>query len=416
MWCAPRVKRTQRGQIGRCWLAVWLAVGLGLPTPAAWAAPAAASASAPRPPATVHRALRHNRPTAPAAAPAEAPVPPPDTPATLAAICTDTYQLQHPAECPAIGPGHYAGQLMAAGLPYPLPRLTLTATLPYRALTPDAYARILTATAPVYRTPYDALAGLPPLRTFERGFEFVSLVGEVVLADRTFYQINRGEYMRAEDLQTVQPSGFQGLHFATPPAGLIGWVINTVPVSPAPGVVPAEDAPRAGRYSQIQVLGVERVGDWNWFMIAPGQWLEQRNLALVPPNPPGGQGGAVIAVDTYEQALGVYVDGRLIFATLVSSGSRYFPTRTGTFQVWAKLDASQMSGAYFLDRRDYYFLEDVPWVLYYDGDRALHGAYWHDSFGMRSSHGCVNLSPRDARWLFDFASVGSTVIVYSSGA
>jgi lipoprotein-anchoring transpeptidase ErfK/SrfK len=121
-------------------------------------------------------------------------------------------------------------------------------------------------------------------------------------------------------------------------------------------------------------------------------------------------------VDTYEQALGVYQDGRLIFATLVSSGSRYFPTRTGTFQVWAKLDTGQMSGAYFNDRRDYYFLEDVPWILYYDGDRALHGAYWHDNFGMRSSHGCVNLSPRDARWLFDFASVGSTVIIYSSGA
>jgi hypothetical protein len=304
---------------------------------------------------------------------------------------------------------------VAAGLSFPLPPLVITPTKPYRALTPDAYARVMTNTAPVYRSPYDALGGLDPLRTFEFGFEFVSLVGQVTAGDQAFYQINRGEYMRAEDLQEVRPSGFQGRFFSEPPGGLVGWVINTVPVSPGPGQAPGPDAPYAGRYAPIQVMGVERVGDWNWFLIAPGQWIEQRNVALVHPAPPGGAGGTLIAVDTYEQTLGVYVDGRLIFGTLVSSGSRYFPTRTGSFQVWAKLDEGKMSGAYLRDRRDYYFLEDVPWILYYDGDRALHGAYWHDSFGMRSSHGCVNLSPHDARWLFDFASVGTPVVVYSSG-
>ena len=396
--------------LARGGLAAWLFAGLLLPGPAL-----AAPASAPRPPATNHRQLRLAGPAALVEAAPAADDPAPDTLATLPAVCADMYQLQHPQACPAIGPGHYAGLIAAAGLPYPLPPLTFTAARPYRALTPDAYAKVLTDTAPVYRTPYDALAGLPPLRTFAHGFEFVSLVGEVVVDGQTFYQINRGEYMAAELLAPVTPSGFQGIHFAAPPAGLIGWVINTVPTSPAPGVAPEANAPYAGRYSPIQPLAVERVGDWNWYLIAPGQWLEQRNLALVPPTPPSGAGGTVIAVDTYEQAMGVYQDGRLIFATLVSSGSRYFPTRTGTFQVWARIDTGKMSGAYFDDRRDYYFLEDVPWILYYDGDRALHGAYWHDNFGMRSSHGCVNLSPRDARWLFDFAGVGSTVIIYSSG-
>ena len=409
MWCGGVVMQTRKWANGRRWIAVLLAASLLCSVPVQ-----AAPATAPRPPGTAHRLERHTGPAAPTNLTGEAP-PAPDTPTALPPICPDTYQLQHPADCPAVGPGHYAGLIAAAGLPYPLPALVITAMRPYRALTPDAYARVLTDTAPVYRTPYDALAGLPPLRTFEHGFEFVSLLGEVTVDGERYYQINRGEFMAAALLQTVQPSGFQGLHFAAPPAGPIGWVINTVPVSPAPGAAPDANAPYAGRYSQIQVLGVQRVGDWNWFLIAPGQWLEQRNLAIVPPSPPGGAGGTVIAVDTYEQAMGVYVDGRLIFATLVSSGSRYFPTRTGTFQVWAKLDDGQMSGAYFNDRRDYYFLEDVPWILYYDGDRALHGAYWHDNFGMRSSHGCVNLSPRDARWLFNFAGVGSTVIIYSSG-
>lgn len=303
---------------------------------------------------------------------------------------------------------------MAAGLPYPFPPLAITPVYPYRGLTPGAYAHIITATAPVYRNPFDALAGLPPLRRYETGYDFVSLMGQVTVDGQLFYQINRGEYMPAADLNPVQPSSFQGRFLSAAPASPVGWIISTVQLSATPGQRPAPGAPFAGRYQAFDVLGVQRVGDWNWYLIGPNQWVEQRSVALVQPTPPGGASGTVIAVDTYEQSLGVYVDGRLIFATLVSSGSHYFPTRPGTFHVWAKLYAGKMSGSYLPDRRDYYTLEDVPWILYYDGDRALHGAYWHDNFGIRTSHGCVNLAPLDARWLFNFAQVGSTVVIFSS--
>src|SRR4029077_3523444 len=50
-----------------------------------------------------------------------------------------------------------------------------------------------------------------------------------------------------------------------------------------------------------------------------------------------------------------------------------------------------------------YAVERVPWVMFFHDDQALHGAYWHDRFGQRHSHGCVNLAPRDARWLFAWA-------------
>jgi lipoprotein-anchoring transpeptidase ErfK/SrfK len=53
---------------------------------------------------------------------------------------------------------------------------------------------------------------------------------------------------------------------------------------------------------------------------------------------------------------------------------------------------------------DYYFLQDVPWIMYFSGDVALHGAYWHDRFGAPHSHGCVNLSPKDAQWLFNWTA------------
>jgi lipoprotein-anchoring transpeptidase ErfK/SrfK len=192
-------------------------------------------------------------------------------------------------------------------------------------------------------------------------------------------------------------------------------VITRAPLSSAAGQPPEPGAAVAGRYQAIQVFETQFVNGWDWYLIGPGQWIEQRNVALVQPAPPPGAPPNVIAVDTYEQSLGVYRNGGLVYATLASSGSRAFPTREGIFQIRVKLTHGRMTGAYFDDRRDYYYLEDVPWILYYDGQRGLHGAYWHDNFGIRTSHGCVNLAPRDARWLYDNAQVGDTVMIFSSG-
>ena len=82
-----------------------------------------------------------------------------------------------------------------------------------------------------------------------------------------------------------------------------------------------------------------------------------------------------------------------------------------------------MSGAY--SQPDFYYLQEVPWTMYFDDQIALHGAYWHDGFGFRRSHGCVNLTITDAHWLFQWAEseynyragdlVGPAVYVYSSG-
>jgi lipoprotein-anchoring transpeptidase ErfK/SrfK len=47
-----------------------------------------------------------------------------------------------------------------------------------------------------------------------------------------------------------------------------------------------------------------------------------------------------------------------------------------------------------------YELRDVPWIQYFAAGYALHGAYWHDVFGTPRSHGCINLSPIDARAAF----------------
>ena len=119
-------------------------------------------------------------------------------------------------------------------------------------------------------------------------------------------------------------------------------------------------------------------------------------------------------MNLYEQSLAAYEDGQMVYATLVSSGLNRWPTRPGSFRIYDKLTLDHMSGAFESDKSDYYSLEDVPWVMYFDGERALHGAYWHDGFGYKRSHGCVNLSPSDAYWLYQWAGMGTRVQVYDS--
>ena len=89
-------------------------------------------------------------------------------------------------------------------------------------------------------------------------------------------------------------------------------------------------------------------------------------------------------------------------STLVSSGKEGFETPRGLFRIFAKHVSATMDGLAGNDEA--YSIEDVPWTMYFQGNYALHAAFWHDKFGNVRSHGCVNLSPADAHWLFRWAT------------
>lgn len=114
-----------------------------------------------------------------------------------------------------------------------------------------------------------------------------------------------------------------------------------------------------------------------------------------------------IDVSIRDQTLVAYEGRRPVFATLVSSGrgglgdpERDQATVQGTFMIFEKSVSSTMDGEQ--DRNDSFDLRDVPFVQYFHKGFALHGAYWHDEFGRARSHGCVNLAPRDAAFLFEW--------------
>jgi hypothetical protein len=112
-----------------------------------------------------------------------------------------------------------------------------------------------------------------------------------------------------------------------------------------------------------------------------------------------------IDVDLTRQALVAFQGTRPVFATLISSGRRNpqdkerdFPTPTGSYRIHEKHVTTTMDGDVASDGP--YSIEDVPWVMYFLGSYALHGTFWHDAFGNKRSHGCVNMAPEDARTLF----------------
>lgn len=93
-----------------------------------------------------------------------------------------------------------------------------------------------------------------------------------------------------------------------------------------------------------------------------------------------------------------------VYAILISTGKASTPTQPGVFAIQTRDRYARMKGAD-------YDIADVPYTMYYSGSYAIHGAYWHRRFGTPVSHGCVNLAVDHARWLFNWARIGTSVVV-----
>jgi len=103
-----------------------------------------------------------------------------------------------------------------------------------------------------------------------------------------------------------------------------------------------------------------------------------------------------VHVGLSEQTLVVYRGHTPVYVTLVSSGLPGHDTPTGVFSIQKKFISDTMANLGEENGGDRYRIEDVPWTQYFEGSVALHGAFWHNGFGLRHSHGCVNLAPADA--------------------
>ncbi len=112
-----------------------------------------------------------------------------------------------------------------------------------------------------------------------------------------------------------------------------------------------------------------------------------------------------IEIDLLKQRLIAWEGKTPVYAIIISTGKDSTPTRTGTFAIQSKYRLARMQGPD-------YDVPDVPYTMYYDGGNAIHGAYWHNNFGIPVSHGCTNVAVNHAKWLFNWAPIGTPVIVH----
>lgn len=119
-----------------------------------------------------------------------------------------------------------------------------------------------------------------------------------------------------------------------------------------------------------------------------------------------------IIINRTEQKLYAYEGENLFMETYISTGLEDLPTPKGTFQIFEKTPSRYMQGPLPGISDDVYDLPGVPWTMYFTKEgAAIHGAYWHDKFGEKWSHGCVNLLPSEAEILYKWAELGTLVIV-----
>ncbi|MCA1305627.1 L,D-transpeptidase [Microbacterium esteraromaticum] len=116
-----------------------------------------------------------------------------------------------------------------------------------------------------------------------------------------------------------------------------------------------------------------------------------------------------LTVDISDQRTYLIENGKVVKSWLVSTGLPGTPTDLGHFRVRAHVPIQDMRGTNADGST--YVTKDVPWVLYFNGDEAFHGTWWHSNFGNRMSHGCVNMTFDAAKQVYDASPLGLEVWV-----
>jgi hypothetical protein len=329
-------------------------------------------------------------------------------------VCPIGVYSGNPTDCVPLGPSERLTQLAAKGIPYPI--VPLPAYSPDQSLndSPYQYFKVTNAGANLYSSLDAAIGNQPSKILYPSNDLYVSYIGSAIpTKNGSYYYLTSGYYVYAEGgrLGKFDPP-FQGLQFSSTPKNPFGWILGETESVTAPGV----NSPKSGvthyRFQVVQIYDTQDADNLTWNLIGPGEWIDSRQIARVDISatpPPGVTSSRWIQVNLAEQTVSVYENNQLIFATMASTGVQGFWTRPGLFQIQKKLTETTMSNSV---PDDFYYLEDVPWTMYFDEDRAFHGAYWHNQFGYPHSHGCVNLSVGDAHWLYNWAHEGDAVYVF----
>ncbi len=246
-----------------------------------------------------------------------------------------------------------------------------------------------------------------------KGF-YISLDHEEKRKWNKFWQTTSGLYVPMEDILVhTAVTEFEGVNLASPTETRklpLGWV--TLPKAWKYGYdadkKKVKRTEHVDRFSIVQLTGNKVEVEYKkYFETADGWWLREIDGTITEPGPlpkdllPGDKW---IDVNLKRQSLVAFEGDKPVYATILSSGkdnedkTKDHHTVKGDFTIREKHVAATMDDDSAGDGT--YSIQDVPWIMYFHGGIALHGAFWHSAFGHQRSHGCVNLTPFDAKNLF----------------
>lgn len=331
-----------------------------------------------------------------------------DEPESGAVVCEPSAYAAIHNDCVPLGPSRYLSEMAKLGMTFPQRPLPASKPDPNLSQLPYRYFKLANDYVPIYSSAGDKGTGV---NQFPPGFVYISYLDRAEV-NGVYYLMENGGWIPGKGERIGEIPTFQGLVFYTTPRNSFGWPFEQIPVKMAPGYNTPETGTWLNPYSVIQIYDTQNVDNADWNLIGPDQWVEARKVAQVDINstpPEGVTSNRWIDVNLAEQTLAVYDNRELVFATVIASGLEPFWTKPGLFQIFQKKETETMRNN---DPSDFYYLDNVPWTMYFDGARALHGAYWRTRFGYPQSHGCVNLSVGDSHWLFNWAVEGDWVYVH----
>ena len=280
---------------------------------------------------------------------------------------------------------------------------------------PFSYAFVGFDATRAYARPEDYAAD-DYLEAYGEGFG-LALRGRTVRDGTGFVITRSGRYVPEDGLRFVRASEFVGVSLTDGAALDAAWALRER-VSVRSAARGGRELLRLRRLDRVRVLAEER-GAWRIAVpvqvadaSAPSEvigYVGVRDLVRARVTARPAEVGAEerwLDVDTATQTLVAYEGDRPVYATLVSTGrpGRATETPLGVHRIWVKLATSDMDDLQREDVERNYRIEAVPWVQFFERSNGLHAAFWHDRYGTKHSHGCVNLSARDARALFDFTA------------
>ena len=275
---------------------------------------------------------------------------------------------------------------------------------------PDAGVEEPTSEQPA---PSHEIANPLVLRILQPGF-YVSLDRSFEKEGETYWRTQQNGFLRADHLRRKAPSEFQGqvLDGRT-------WDLPVAVTRSEETMVyrlndrgkPRATRQRLERRSWLPVRSRRRIDETVYLAVGDDRLVRETEVFVIQASTPPaevGEGERWIDVDLTHQVLVAYDWKQPRYVSLVSTGRTKTPspeldyrTPKGVHRIRGKHLTSTMDNDE--PGEPPYSLEDVPYVMYFKGAYAFHSAFWHDRFGRSRSHGCINLAPRDAKWLYNWA-------------